>query len=175
MFGLEWGMPPEAALARLALLPVDRADGQLVVALDELVARVSERRAFCPSMFLRLGDACEGRLHLGFVDGGLAGGDLRFRFPFEAIGKSADGLSDQAMAAFARTEMQGLLHEFIARYGPPVHSTESFMRWEHAHPVAIVVFQATDGETLQVLMGHDGGGVIGALRYLPPIAPDDGF
>ena len=175
MFGLEWGMPPEAALARLAVPPLDHTDGQVIVALDTLVNRLRETEAFCPSLFLRLGDACEGRLHMGFVDGGLAGGDLRFRFPFEAIGKPADGLSDQAMAAFARTEMQSTIFEFIARYGPPVHATESFMRWENTYPVGVTVFRSAEGDCIQLLMGHDGGGVIGALRYLPAIAPDYGF
>lgn len=168
-------MPPEAALARLALMPMDHADGQVVVALDALVGRLTELGAFCPSLFIRLGEACEGRLHLGFVNGGLAGGDLRFRFAFEAIGKPADGLSDQAMAAYARTEMQAVIFEFIARYGPPVHTTESFMRWENAYPVGITVFQTNRGDSVHLLMGHDGGGVIGALRYLPPISPDNGF
>lgn len=175
MFGLDWGMPPEAALARLALMPLDQDEGQVAVALDSLVDRLRERGAFCPGLFLRLGVACEGRLHLGFVDGGLAGGDLRFRFPFDALGKPSDTLSDQAMAAYARTEMQGLIHDFIARYGPPVHVSESFMRWENAYPVGVTVFRTSTGDSVQVLMGHDGDGVIGALRYLPPIAHDDGF
>ena len=175
MFGLDWGMPPEAALARLALMPLDHDNDQVVVALDALIGRLSELGAFCPSLFLRLGGDCEGRLHLGFVDGRLAGGDLRFRYPFEAIGKSADGLSDQAMAAYARTEMQSVIFEFIARYGPPVHASESFMRWDHAYPVGIVVFRNAEQDSIQLVMGHDGAGVIGALRYLPPIAPDGGF
>ncbi|MFK7944297.1 MAG: hypothetical protein AB8B85_15475 [Paracoccaceae bacterium] len=175
MFGLEWGMPPQAVLARLALQPLDQDHEQVVVGLDSLVARLIDRQAFCPSLFIRLGDACNGKLHLSFVEDGLAGADLRFRFEFEALGKPTDGLSDQAMAAFARVEMQSVIYEFITRYGPPVHTTESYMRWENAHPVGITVFRTVDADSIQLLMGHDGSGVIGAVRYLPPMSGGGGF
>lgn len=175
LLGLEWGMPEDAAAARLGLVPLERGGEQMVFELGAVASRVRSAGSFCPSLFLRLGDACEGRLHLGFPDGTLSGADLRFRFPFEAVGKSSDGLSDLAMAAFARVELQDMLFEFIARYGPPAHSCEAPMRWELAYPVGMTVFHLGPEGSVQVRMGHDGGGVVGALRYLPPIPPGDGF
>lgn len=175
LLGLEWGMPADAAAARLGLVPLEQNAEQMAFGLDAVVARISAIGAFCPSLFLRLGDACEGRLHLGFREGVLSGADLRFRFPFEAIGKPSDGLSDLAMAAFARVELQDMLFEFIARYGPPAHSCEGTMRWELAHPVGITVFHLGPEGCVQLRMGHDGGGVVGALRYLPSIPPGDGL
>lgn len=175
MFGLDWGMPPDAALARLGLAPVDRDDAQVAVALDQLVGRLIANHAFCPSLFIRLGDTCEGRLHLAFDQSGLAGGELRFRYPFEAIGKSSDGLSDQAMASYARHELQGVIFEFVARYGAPLHSADGPMRWDLAHPVGVAVFAGHYDDVVQLVMGHDGAGVIGAIRYLPRPISDAGF
>ena len=175
MLGLDWGMPADAALARLGLAPLERTGEVVSLGLGDVTARLAAQQLFCPSLFLRLGDACEGRLHLIFAEGELAGCDLRFRFPFEAIGKPSDGLSDQAMAAFARVELENLLFDLIARYGAPVHSCTGFMRWDHAYPVGMVVFRLPTGTCLQVMMGHDGGGVVGTFRYLPPVASDAGL
>ncbi len=175
MLGLTWGCSPEEARLKLGLPPLDADEAGLSFSLDTVVARLVEAGAFCPGRLVELQDCCEGQLHLAFERGGLAAAEARFRYSFEVIGKSADGLSDLSMAAFARTELQTMIFEFTACYGPPVHVSEEPMRWENTHPVGTAQFRTEEHETVQVLVGHDGDGVMGTLRYLPPMRPGAGF
>lgn len=175
MLGLKWGAAPEEVRLRLGLAPLEVGPDLMIFDLKELVDRLVARGAFCPSRFVDLAETCEGRLHLAFTAAGLEAGELRFRYAFEAIGKSADGLSDLAMAAYARAELAQQIFEFTARYGPPVHSNEQPMRWENTHPVGAAVFQTLECETVQIMLGHDGGGVTGTIRYLPPVTANAGF
>lgn len=175
MLGLAWGSEPGACVAALGVHPLDTSPAQQIFALDSIVVALQSRGDFCPSLFIELDERCEGRLHLAYQRGGLVAGDLLFRHSFDAIGKPADGLSDMAMAAYARHELQTLLFEFTARYGPPVHTSEEAMRWENAHPVGAALFRSSGDDTIQVVLGHDGTGVAGSIRYLPPVPGDAGF
>lgn len=175
MLGLTWGMCADEVTLRLGLPPLHGSAEEAVFSLDTLVGGLVARAAFCPSLFVDLGDACDGRLHLAFAGRGLIAGELRFRHSFEAIGKSADGLSDMAMAAYVRAELQQLIFEFTARYGPPVHISEHPMRWDNVQPVGTALFRNAQGDTMQVMLGHDGSGVTGWLRYLPPATGEAGF
>ena len=174
-FSLTWGQNTEDALQVLGAVPIDRGPDGLAYELDTLIARLASQGSFCPSLFLEHRDDIEGQLHLAFRDQALVGVEIRFRYGFEAIGKSPDGLSDLSMAAYARFELQQLLFELTARYGPPVHKGENAMRWGHAHPVGTVLFRTAEQDTLMVMLGHDGSGLVGQLRYLPEVGKTDGF
>ena len=176
MFGLSWSSDQAAAKQRFPnAAPLEDHPHVLVYPLDSIADALWKENAFCPTAICS-GPGREGdQLVLNYVDGGLVAGFLRFGYGFEIIGQSSDTLSDMAMAAFARAELQQLIFEMSSRYGPPVVFTESAMRSGNWHPVGAAMFDAGADGMVHLLFGHDHSGLMGELRYQMPVTDPSGI
>ena len=176
MFGLPWGSDQAAVKVRLeGIAPVEEHPHVLIYPMEEIADRLWKENAFCPTA-LCSGPGRDGdQVVLNFLDGMLVAGSIRFGYGFEMIGQSTETLSEQAMAAFARCELQQMIFEMSSRYGPPVLFTESHMRSGRWFPVGAAMFDAGKIGMVHVLFGHDGGMLIGELRYQSPITDTNGL
>ena len=176
MFGLPWGSDQASVKTRFdGVAPVEEHAHVLVYPLGAIADRLWSENAFCPTA-IGSGAGRDGdQVVLNFLDDGLVAGFVRFGYSFEMIEQNSDTLSDQAMAAFARAELQQLVFEMSSRYGPPVLFTESPMRAGRWHPVGAAMFDAAEAGLVHVLFGHDHAGLTGELRYQAPIQSSDGI
>ena len=176
LFGLGWGSDQAAAKARFAeLTPLEAHPHVLVYALDGIAETLWRENAFCPTAIGGAPAREEATLFLNYLDAGLVAAFVRFGYSFEVIGQSPDTLSDMAMAAIARAELQQLVFEMSSRHGAPVLFTESPMRSGKWHPVGAAMFDAGESGLIHLSFGHDGGGLIGELRYQARIGDRSGF
>lgn len=176
MFGLSWGYDRAEVRGHFApLTPVDEDPATLIFPLAPLVERTLSAGAFCPTALLNGSEREAGFLTLSFIEDALVAGLVRFGYAFETIGQASETLSEMAMAAFARAELQRLVLEMAGRYSAPVLFTEASMRKEKWYPVGSALFEAEDGALVQVIYGHDGGALTGEIRYQGPIAGGAGF
>lgn len=176
MFGLSWGSDQAAARARFdGIAPIEQTPHALVYRLGSVAERLWQEDAFCPTAICSAPEREGDEVVLNFLDGRLAAGFVRFGYGFEMIGQSSETLSDMAMAAFARTELQQLVLEISGRYGPPVLFTEAPMRTGKWQPVGAAMFDTGGGGLVHLLFGHDHGALAGELRYQGPIGGKDGF
>ena len=176
LFGLGWGSNQEAAKARFPeLSPIEEHAHVLVYALDGIAEALWRDNAFCPSAIGGAAAREDATVVLNYIESGLVAAFIRFGYGFETIGQSTDTLSDMAMAAIARAELQQLVFEISSRYGPPALFTESPMRSGKWHPVGAAIFDAKEHGMVHLSFGHDGSGLIGELRYQAPIADTSGL
>lgn len=176
MLGLAWGTGQAEVRRHLApLTPVEADPTTLIFPLAPVAERLVSAGAFCPTALNTGSERGGDMLILSFIEDALVAGLVRFGYAFETIGQASDTLSEMAMAAFARAELQLLVLEMAGRYGAPVLFTEAFMRREKWHPVGAALFEAEDGALVQVLFGHDGGALTGEIRHQGPVAGRGGF
>lgn len=176
MFGLSWGADRAAVKARLdGIAPAEDQAHVLIYPLGAVADRLWTEGAFCPTAVCSGPGRANDQVVLNFQNDQLAAGYVSFGYAFEMIGLKSEALSEQAMTAYARTELQQLVHEFSARYGPPALFTESTMRASGMTPVGAALFHTGDNGSLHVLFGFDGSGFAGELRYQSPAQGSDGF
>lgn len=172
MFGLQWAHSRATVRARFdGMDPSADTENALIWPTDVLSDRLFTEDAFLPTA-MSTGPGPSGKKGheavFNFIDDKLVAICIGFGFPFEMIGQNPDTLGDQAMAAFARAEMALLLHEMAARYGLPGLITEGHMRQGRTHLVMAAHYVLDDGTPISVSFGHDGGALVGELRYLSP-------
>lgn len=176
MLGLSWGAGPDQVAARFAgLEPLEREAHVLSYRMGAVAGLLFDEGSFCPTALAVERDEETDRMVFSFIDGGLAGIFASFGYSFELIGLRSDTLGEQAMAAFARAELQQLVLEMSGKYGAPVQVTTVNMRSGKLHPVGSVMFDAGADGLIQILFGHDGGALAGEIRYQPPFSDRNGI
>jgi hypothetical protein len=176
VFGLEWGVDQTAVKTRFrGIVPAEEHQDALVYLLGAVVDRFCAEGSFCPTAVCSGVERTGDHVLLTFQNDQLAAALVSFGYAYETIGLKSEALSEQAMTAYARTELQRLIQEFSARYGPPALFTESNMRTGGMTPVGAALFEADGNGSLHVLFGFDGSGFTGELRYQSPARGGDGF
>lgn len=176
MLGLSWGAGQAQVMLRFdGLVPLEQDQRVLSYRMSAVAGRLFDEGAFCPTALAVERDEDSDRMTFNFIDGGLATIFASFGYSFEMIGLRSETLGEQAMAAFARAEMQQLVLEMSGKYGAPAHMTSANMRSGKMHPVGAVMFDAGQDGLIHILFGHDGGGLAGELRYQPPFSDRNGI
>lgn len=173
MLGLSWGAGPDAVRGRLAGLTPDVSGNAMIWPLTAVTDRLAAEETAVPEAIAasdRDGDA----LRCRFKAKRLVGIEADFGYRFEAIGQNPDTLSDQAMAAIARSEWSKLLHQMSTRYGAPATLADTQARAGTFQIVgwALIVGQGT---AIRVSFGHDVRGLAGEISYLPQVSSEAGF
>lgn len=176
MLGLSWGAGPDQVAERFAgLTPLERETHVISYRMGAVAGLLFDEGSFCPTAMAVERDDENDRIVFNFIDGGLAAIFASFGYSFEMIGLRSETLGEQAMAAFARAELQQLVLEMSGKYGAPVQITTATMRSGKLHPVGAVLFDAGTDGLIQVLFGHDGGALAGEIRYQPPFSDRNGI
>ncbi len=176
MFGLSWGADQASVKARFeGIAPSEEREHVLIYPLGAVAEKLWNEGAFCPTAICSGPGRANDTVVLNFQNGQLAAGFVSFGYAYEMIGLKSENLSEQAMTAFARTELQQLIHELSARYGAPQLFTESNMRSGTMNPVGAALFHSPQSGSVHLMFGHDGAGFTGELRYQSPAGSEDGF
>lgn len=173
MLGLSWGADPDLVRARLAGLTPDVSGKALVWPITAVTDRLAAEEVMVPDA-LAASDRDGDTLRCRFDATGLAGIEADFGYRFEAIGQNPDALSDQAMAAIARSEWSRLMHQLATRYGAPsvLGDTQARAGAHHIVAWALIVDQST---AIRISFGHDVRGLAGQISYLPRHGDAAGF
>ena len=181
-FGLSWGMPHTSVEARFVGLAASAgktdqgACASLIYNLSAVAEVICAQGGFCPAAFFSSPERSGDEVEFSFNDDRLSAVIVRFGYPFSIIGQDPDNLSDQAMTTLSRAEMQRLIFELSAKYGPPSVFTETPKRSGMIHVQGSAQFLARDDSVIFVMFGHDGGSaLVGELLYQPSIRASGGF
>ena len=176
MLGVAWGTDRDTVKARFpGLAPAAETADALSYPLEAVAARLRDEGSFCPSRIGASPERMGDELAFIFIEDRLAAGFARFGYGFEAIGQATETLSEQAMSAFARAEFHGLVFEFTARHGTAAQVTEHPMRSGNLQVLGVALFDTGPQGLVQLAFGHDGGWLVGELRYQAPIDGRGGF
>lgn len=176
VLGIPWGADADAVRARFpGLAPCAVDPAAIAYRFSSIAGRLSQEGAFCLTALMAEPGGTDDELIFRLPKGRLAAVRGRFGYTFATLGQDVDRLSELAMDAFARAEFQQMIFELTTRYGPPAWLAEAPLRRGQLHAHGTAAFTAPDGTVLHLLFGHDGGGLAGEMRYLPPAASTDGF
>lgn len=173
MLGLSWGSSPDDAKGRFQGLEPEDQGLTVRWRLDALVDRLALEGTSVPDAIGatdRSGDLLTAR----FVDQKLVSLDACFGYRFESIGQNPDALSDQAMAAIARSEWGLFAQQLSTRYGAPAALSDGPAR-AGAHQITAWALFVTETTVLRAVFGHDVRGLAGHLSYLPTHDDSRGF
>lgn len=175
-FGLAWGARRSDVRGRFpGLRTAAEAEHALVYPLASVAELIWAQGGFCPAAFLSAPERLGDEIVLNFANEGLQSVFLRFGYSFESIGQDTDTLSDQAMSAHAKSELQQMILELAVRYGAPSLFTDTPMRDGTLHVHGCALFALDDGGAIQIKFGHDGAALAGTVRYQAPAVAKAGF
>ena len=174
MFGCAWGDDRAKVMARFSGVAAVEEPDRVIYPWSAISAQLVAQDGFVPTGLQGSDDRTQDELVFIFAGDGLAAINLNFGYGFERLGQDPDRLSDQAMAILARAEFAGLLHEMGARYGAPQILQEHPMRQGPLQAVGAAHYMRSDNTAIRLMFGHDGGALVGQMRYLAPASANIG-
>ncbi|MEM9060925.1 MAG: hypothetical protein AAGD13_10735 [Pseudomonadota bacterium] len=155
--------------------PVVESEEELVYPLASVAELIWAQGGFCPEILLSSPERSGDEAVFSFSNESLSGVVVTFGYAFETIGQDPDTLSDLAMSALARSELQHIVLQFTARYGAPSLFNDTAMRSGKLNIHGCALFASEDGGAMHVMFGHDGAALAGVLRYRAPMGQRTGF